>query len=481
MAYLDGLDDDDRARESGRPTPPTRPAWDAGTYGRTDDTRWVHPPQSQAPPPPPEPPPRKSRSKSRSKSEDKPRSRGRRAARDAVAADSYAYAAEPYPPAEPAEQYPSEPYPSESYPAESYSPASYAADPYAAEPYASEPYAAEPYAAEQYGGDTYPYAPEPKSVDAYPAASGPSAYDGYSAAPQDDRYSAVGTLTSYPGGDPEADHQPAPDPGRGGRNLPAAIGVGVVLLAAVLASLFVWRPAFLGVIVLVVGAGVWELVRAIRNTGANPPMIPLIAGGVLMTGLAWWGQADALTFGLIVTVIAAMIWRLADGADGYGKDVTAATLIAAYLPFLIGFAVLLAGPEDGDLRVLVTLAGVVLSDTGGYVAGSIFGRHPMAPSVSPKKSWEGLLGSLVAAAVGGAVLLWILFDVSVWWGAVFGAAVAAAAVLGDLGESLIKRDLGVKDMSRLLPGHGGIMDRLDSIVLAAPTAYVLLLVLAPPL
>jgi phosphatidate cytidylyltransferase len=160
--------------------------------------------------------------------------------------------------------------------------------------------------------------------------------------------------------------------------------------------------------------------------------------------------------------------------------VTAATLIAVYLPFLAGFAALLAGPADGDLRVLVTLAGVVLSDTGGYIAGSIMGRHPMAPTVSPKKSWEGLLGSLAAAAIGGAVLLQVLFDVSLWKGAVFGVAIAIAAVLGDLGESMIKRDLGVKDMSRLLPGHGGIMDRLDSIVLAAPTAYVLLLVLAPP-
>jgi phosphatidate cytidylyltransferase len=309
-------------------------------------------------------------------------------------------------------------------------------------------------------------------VESYPGAN-ESSYE-------EERHAAVGTLTSYPGGSGDDDPAPPKEPGRAGRNLPAAIGVGVGLAGAVLASLFVWRPAFLGVIVVVVAVGVWELVRAIRNSGANPPMIPLVAGGVLMTGLAWWGQADALTFGLIVTVLAAMIWRLADGVGGYGRDVTAATLIAVYLPFLIGFAVLLAGPDDGDLRVLVTLALVVLSDTGGYVAGSMFGRHPMAPSVSPKKSWEGLLGSIVAAGVGGAVLLMVLFDVGLLWGALFGVAVALAAVLGDLGESLIKRDLGVKDMSRILPGHGGIMDRLDSIALAAPTAYVLLLVLAPP-
>jgi phosphatidate cytidylyltransferase len=453
MSYLEESDHDDRGRDSGRPTPPARPAWDAATYGRTDDTRRVHPPPGQPPTPPPPPPAAKSRS------------RGRRASRES--ADAYAYAPDPYPSPAP-DQYP--PPAATDYPA-----ASYGTDAYA--------YGADSYTSDSYGTyATESYAPDP--AEAYPGAShvGSSSYDSLAASPPQEQRYAVGTLTSYPGAAADDPTPPAPpDQGRAGRNLPAAIGVGVGLAGAVLASLFLWRPAFLAVIIAAVGLGVWELVRAIRNTGANPPLIPLVAGAILMTGLAWWGQADALTFGLIVTVLAAMVWRLADGVDGYGRDVTAATLVAVYLPFLAGFAVLLAGPSDGDLRVLVTLAGVVLSDTGGYIAGSMFGRHPMAPSVSPKKSWEGLAGSLVASAVGGAVLLWVLFDVSLWWGAVFGVAVAIAAVIGDLGESLIKRDLGVKDMSRLLPGHGGIMDRLDSIVVAAPTAYVLLLLLAPPL
>jgi len=181
----------------------------------------------------------------------------------------------------------------------------------------------------------------------------------------------------------------------------------------------------------------------------------------------------------VVTVLAAMVWRLADGVWDYGRDVTAATFVAVYVPFLAGFAAMLASPADGHLRVLVTLAAVVLSDTGGYIIGAKLGKHRLAPLVSPKKSWEGLAGSLGVTALGSAVLLFLLFDVSVWWGLVFGLAVSAAAVVGDLAESMIKRDIGVKDMSNLLPGHGGLMDRLDSIVFAAPTAYLLLTIIAP--
>lgn len=341
------------------------------------------------------------------------------------------------------------------------------------------------------------YAPDPVGPYAYSYSSDPYSSDPYSY-PGSSREPGRSDLQveappmpprqpgeSYPGGVPvggvpvESDDAPEPN-GRAGRNLPAAIGVGVLLATVAVGSLLLWRPAFLGFVAVVVGLGVWELVRAIRASGANPPLVPLLAGGALMIGLAWWGHADALTFGLMVTILAVMVWRLADGAGGYGRDVTTATLVAVYVPFLTGFAALLATPADGDLRVLVTLAAIVLSDTGGYVAGVLLGRHPMAPSVSPKKSWEGLAGSLFAAGVGSAILLSVLFHVSWLWGAGFGLAVSAAAVLGDLGESLLKRDLGVKDMSTLLPGHGGFMDRLDSVVLAAPTAYALFTVLAPP-
>ncbi|HEX6970145.1 MAG TPA: phosphatidate cytidylyltransferase, partial [Micromonosporaceae bacterium] len=267
--------------------------------------------------------------------------------------------------------------------------------------------------------------------------------------------------------------------GRAGRNLPAAIAVGLALGGGILVPLFLLPSAFFAVIAAAAGVGIWEMVRAVRTQGSNPPMAPLIAGGVLMTGLAWRSGPDGLSLGLLITVLAVLVWRLADGPADYQRDVAAGTLIAVYVPFLAGFAALLTASPDGAWRVLVTLAAVVLSDTGGYAVGVFFGRHPMAPTVSPKKSWEGFAGSLSAAAIGSAVLLNLLFDVALWWGALFGLGVAVSAVLGDLCESVIKRDLKIKDMSNLLPGHGGLMDRLDSILFAVPASYLLLAIILP--
>ncbi|GAA3187241.1 phosphatidate cytidylyltransferase [Dactylosporangium siamense] len=272
---------------------------------------------------------------------------------------------------------------------------------------------------------------------------------------------------------------------RAGRNLPAAIGVGAGLGGAVIASLFVWIPAFLALVVAAVIVGIWEMVRAVSVNKAKPPLVPLLIGGPCMVVLAWFGGADLLPVGLLATLLVVFVWRFAGGPRDYQRDVTAGALIAVYVPFLGAFAALLAHPgkdvSDGAVRVLVTVLAVVLSDTGGYVTGVFLGRHPMAPSVSPAKSWEGAAGSVVWTGAGSALALSLLLDDAVWWhGAVFGVAVSIASVLGDLGESLIKRDLGVKDMSNLLPGHGGLMDRLDSILLALPTAYAVLAFLVPP-
>lgn len=269
-----------------------------------------------------------------------------------------------------------------------------------------------------------------------------------------------------------------PDYGRAGRNIPASIAVGLSLLAIVLLPLFFLKDFWWVVPTAAACLGSWEMARAMRAGGASAPIVPVVSGAVAIIALAWYTGIEGLSVGLLIAVLAALVWRMGEGPVGYQRDMGAAALILVYVPFLLGFAALLAKPDDGAWRILVTLLAVVLSDTGGYVAGVIFGKHPMAPAISPKKSWEGFTGSILAAAVGSAILGAIMLDLAPWKGAIFGVVVSAAAVLGDLAESLIKRDLGVKDMSGLLPGHGGLMDRLDSILFAVPTAYLLLSVLA---
>jgi phosphatidate cytidylyltransferase len=284
-------------------------------------------------------------------------------------------------------------------------------------------------------------------------------------------------------GPPARGPAPAGQPARrsrAGRNLPAAIGVGVVLAALVVASLLLLRPAFYAVIVIAVWVATWEMVRAVAGSGLRAPLVPLLLGGTAILGIAWYGGAEALPYGLLGAAVAILVWRLADGPEGYQRDVVTSLLIATYVPFLGGFVVLLLAPEDGNLRVLAMIAGVVLSDTGGYVFGVFLGRRKLAPSVSPGKSWEGFGGSVLTAAAGGALIVHFMLDGAWYWGIVFGVAVAVASTLGDLAESLLKRDLGVKDMSALLPGHGGLMDRLDSILLAAPVSYAVLTFLVPP-
>jgi len=276
---------------------------------------------------------------------------------------------------------------------------------------------------------------------------------------------------------------PVPPPERrtrAGRNLPAAIGVGLVLGVVILVSLYVWRPAFVAVIVAAVVLGGWELSHAFASDRVRVPVVPLAAGSVAIVVSAYAGGSEAMLVALALTVLAVMLWRAPENAAGYVRDVSATAFAALYVPFLAGFASLMLAQDDGADRVVTFIVLVVLSDVGGYAAGVLFGKHPMAPSVSPKKSWEGLGGSAVFCAAGGAVAFPALLDgAAAWQGALVGVAVMVTATLGDLGESMIKRDLGIKDMGSLLPGHGGIMDRLDSLLPAAPVAYLLLSWLVP--
>ncbi len=265
-----------------------------------------------------------------------------------------------------------------------------------------------------------------------------------------------------------------PRPSRAGRNLPAAIAVGAGLGAVILASLLLYRPSFVFVILAAILYGSYELVAAIGTVEARPPIVPLFVGAVAMDTAAWFRGPNGLVVAFLVTVCGVVVWRLADGAAGYQRDVASAVLVLLYLPLLAGFAVLLTYPPDGAARVLLFLGTVISSDTGGYATGVLFGKHPLAPMVSKGKTWEGLAGSVLASCLCGALVMTLTFHHEWWKGALFGLAIALTATLGDLGESMIKRDLGLKDMGRLLPGHGGVMDRLDSMLPCAAVAYLLL-------
>ncbi|HVV13712.1 phosphatidate cytidylyltransferase [Amycolatopsis sp.] len=269
--------------------------------------------------------------------------------------------------------------------------------------------------------------------------------------------------------------EPAKKPSRAGRDLPAAIGVGLVLGAAVLASLLTVRYVFLGIIGIAMAVGTIEFAQALRRAaGIRLALIPLLVGGQAMVWLTWPFGLTGTLVAFALTMLACLLWRLPGGADGYLRDTSATVFAAAYLPLCGSFAAMMLLPSDGAARVLTFLIGVVASDTGGYAAGVLKGRHPMAPSISPKKSWEGFGGSLVAGIVAGALTFSFLLDAHAWQGVLFGAAIVLTATLGDLVESLIKRDLGVKDMGTMLPGHGGLMDRLDSLLPSAVVSWVLL-------
>ena len=272
---------------------------------------------------------------------------------------------------------------------------------------------------------------------------------------------------------------PEATPPKAGRNLPAAVGVGLLLAGVVIGTLVYDARAFLAVVVVAVAYGAWELRRAIATKGAVVPLVPLFLGTVGMLVSAYLRGAEALvvTFGL--TIIGLLVWRVADGVAGAARDLSASALVTFYPVFLGGFASLMLAAADGRQRIVVFILVTVFSDIGGYAVGVLFGRHPMAPTLSPKKSWEGFGGSVGTCAVVGAVSLPLLLGGAWWAGAVLGAVAAGAATLGDLIESSIKRDLGIKDMGALLPGHGGMMDRLDSLVVVAPVAWALLLWFVP--
>jgi phosphatidate cytidylyltransferase len=275
---------------------------------------------------------------------------------------------------------------------------------------------------------------------------------------------------------------------KAGRNLPAAVAVGLAMLFAVLGGLLFLPLGFVAVTTAFAAFGVWEIYRALEANGTRMPIVPVLTGTVAMPFAAYFGGIESLLFAMLLSSVAVLLWRSIESAAGSANSIFAGVFTLGWVPFFISFAALPlhasggATPAglwpggtipDGAWQVAVMLLLVVSNDTFGYLVGASLGKHPMAPKISPKKSWEGFAGS-----IGGAILIGVLASLFVldkpWWvGVVLAVGLVAASTAGDLAESMVKRELGVKDMSSILPGHGGVMDRLDSIVFAAPAAFVL--------
>jgi phosphatidate cytidylyltransferase len=275
---------------------------------------------------------------------------------------------------------------------------------------------------------------------------------------------------------------------RAGRNLPAAIAVGAALAFTIVAILIWDRYLWVLLVAAAMPLATHEVVRRLREAGYIIPVIPLLVGGQLMIWLTWPFHAAGALAGFGVTAVVCMFWRLAvngppegagtDAAPGnYLRDVAATVFLAAWVPLFASFSVLLVYPPNGSGRVFCLMIGVVASDVGGYAVGVLIGKHPMVPSISPNKSWEGLSGSLFFGITAVTLTATLLAHKPVWIGLLLGLTIVATATLGDLVESQIKRDLGIKDMGRILPGHGGLMDRLDGTLPSAVATWTVLTLL----
>ncbi|WP_425844926.1 phosphatidate cytidylyltransferase [Agrococcus sp. TSP3-2-1] len=266
---------------------------------------------------------------------------------------------------------------------------------------------------------------------------------------------------------------------RTGRDLAAAIGIGLLLGALLLASMLWVKELFMLFGTVMVGFALYELASALRFAGRDVPRIPLVLLGSAIVPITWYFGAAGLwwsTLGAIALVALVRVLELADvrtrtGASAVFADVTGGALCIAYIAVLGSFAVLLTAQEGGQWWTLAMIAMTTVIDTGALAAGVLLGKHKLAPRISPGKTWEGLAGgALLATLTGIALSVWLL-DQEWWFGFILAALLVVTATVGDLAESIIKRDLGIKDIGSFLPGHGGFLDRLDSVL---PSAVVMM-------
>lgn len=276
----------------------------------------------------------------------------------------------------------------------------------------------------------------------------------------------------------------APKPkNKAGRDLGAAVTTGVVLGALVIAAVYVGPRAWYPLVALAIGLAMWEVLTRLREAGYQQPRTLLIILGQIMVWASAFYSTAGLVAGFAITVLFIMFWRMfhrgrQETPEHYLRDTAVGIFVLAWIPLFGSFAAMISLIDEGGVPgshfIVAFMLCVVASDVGGYAAGVMFGSHPMAPAVSPNKSWEGFAGSMVFGLITGVLVVVLLIDGPWWMGLILGAALVVCATMGDLVESQFKRELGIKDMSNLLPGHGGLMDRLDGMLPAACATYILL-------
>ena len=262
-----------------------------------------------------------------------------------------------------------------------------------------------------------------------------------------------------------------------GRNLPVAIGVGIGLGALVIFAMWTGQLTWYIVVAAAVAVAMWEVLTRLREHSYHLPRTLMILGGQAMVWSSWPFETKGLMAVYVISVLALMFGRLFHNGRhrppiNYLRDTSVGVFVLTWIPMFGSFAAMLSATSQGAATILVFMLCVVASDTGGYITGVMFGSHPMAPAVSPKKSWEGFAGSIVFGMVTGALSIHFLLEREAWVGAIMGLGLVVCASLGDLVESQFKRELGIKDMSNILPGHGGLMDRLDGMLPAAMVTWV---------
>ena len=261
---------------------------------------------------------------------------------------------------------------------------------------------------------------------------------------------------------------------KAGRKLLPSIAVGLSLVALIWLTLAYIPFTFTLLVAIAICLGIREITRAFAVAGIRISDTALVAATIGLIYATWFDGTEGLVLATAIALPVLLILRLRKGPHEFVKSATATLFTLAYLPFLAGFLILLARPDDGLARVMTFVVLVGCNDTFGYLVGVLIGRHPLVPTISPKKSWEGLVGSIIFTCIGGSLSFHYILDLQWWIGALVALMIVFTATSGDLIESAMKRDLSLKDMGSLLPGHGGMLDRLDSVLISAPALYLAL-------